>query len=66
MEFIIVDGYVLSVNWSNIVFVLSCIAFYNIILPKLQDILTLVRITLFAIILLKKQQYGICDMNILN
>ena len=47
MEFIIVDGYVLSVNWSNIVFVLSCIVFYNIILATLRDIPTLVRITLF-------------------
>ena len=49
MEFIIVDWYVPSVDWSNIVYVLSCIVFYNIILAKLLDIATFVRITLFAV-----------------
>ena len=47
MVLIIVDGYVLSVNVPNIVFVPFCIAFYNIILATLRLIPTLVHITLF-------------------
>ena len=58
MVLIIVNEYVLSVNLLNILFMSFCISFYSIILAPLRDISTLVRITLFPIILLKIKTIG--------